>query len=424
MHACGLDFGTSNTAAALPDGTVLSIASDTPEPRLFRSVLFFPEDERTVYAGAQAITRYLDDNAGRFIQSVKSFLHSRTFRATQVHGRTWTIDELVAVLLRRVREAVGKQVGTPPDAVTLGRPALFSPEPEADALAEQRLRKAAELAGFSNIQFLIEPIAAALAYEAQLSREELVLVADFGAGTTDLTLMRLGPSRRGRPDRRADVVGSTGVRIGGDRFDAEIMRHKLLPRFGAGTTYKVRGLTDKRLPVPQHVMAKLLNWHEMSFIREKSTQELLELLLEFSDKPKTAEALYDLVMENLGYRLFRAIEQVKVRLSQEDEATLNFEEARIHLSERITRAEFESFCRPLLTELEQCTQGLLERCVGAGEIDAVFLTGGSSQIPAVRQLYVDRFGEARVRTADAFTSVAEGLGRASGALVSPGLLHS
>ncbi len=202
MRACGLDFGTSNTAAALPDGTVLSIASGTSEPRLFRSVLFFPEDERTVYAGAPAITRYLEDNAGRFIQSVKSFLHSRTFRATQVHGRTWTIEELVALLLRRVREAAGAQVGSPPESVTLGRPALFSSEPEADALAEQRLRKAAELAGFTHIQFLIEPIAAALAYEAQLSRDELVLVADFGAGTTDLTLMRLGPSRRGKPDRR------------------------------------------------------------------------------------------------------------------------------------------------------------------------------------------------------------------------------
>ena len=121
-------------------------------------------------------------------------------------------------------------------------------------------------------------------------------------------------------------------------------------------------------------------------------------------------------MENLGYRLFRAIEAAKVRLSQEEEATLDFEEARIQLHERITRTEFNTFCQPLLTELEQVTQGLLDRCAGAGEIDAVFLTGGSSQIPAVRQLYVDRFGEERVRTADAFTSVAEGLGRASAAL--------
>lgn len=413
MRACGLDFGTSNTAAALPDGTVLPLQPHTQEPRLFRSVLFFPDDEQEIYAGADAIQRYLEDNTGRFIQSVKSFLHSSSFRATQVKGRTYTIEELVAVLLRRVRDAAGAQMGGAPEGVILGRPAVFTPDPEADALAQQRLLKAAELAGFKQVQFLIEPIAAALAYEAQLTRDELVLVADFGAGTTDLTLMRLGPSRRGNPDRRPDVVGSTGVRIGGDRFDAEIMRHKLLPRFGAGSTYRVRGFSDKRLPIPQHVMAKLLSWHEMSFIREKSTQELLETMLDTSDRKAEIQALYDLVMDNLGYRLFRAIEAAKVRLSKDEQATVDFEEARIQLHEPITRAEFEAFSKPLLDELDQCTEGLVSRHSEAANIDAVFLTGGSSQIPAVRQLYVRRFGEERVRTADAFTSVAEGLGRAS-----------
>ncbi|MCP3058805.1 Hsp70 family protein [Myxococcus sp. K38C18041901] len=413
MHACGLDFGTSNTAAALPDGTVLSLQPHTPEPRLYRSVMFFPDDEREIYTGADAINRYLEDNTGRFIQSVKSFLHSSSFRATQVKGRTFTIEDLVAILLRRVREAAGAHMGTPPEAVVLGRPAVFTPDPDADALAQKRLHRAAELAGFQHIEFLIEPIAAALAYEAQLTRDELVLVADFGAGTTDLTLMRLGPSRRGAKDRRPDVVGSTGVRIGGDRFDAEIMRHKLLPRFGAGSTYRVRGLSDKRLPIPQHIMAKLMSWHEMSFIREKSTQELLNTMMETSDKPTEIQALHDLVVDNLGYRLFRAIEAAKVRLSREDVATIDFEEARINLHELITRAEFDAFSQPLLDELEQCTQGLLARHPEAEHIDAVFLTGGSSQIPAVRQLYVRRFGEERVRTADAFTSVAEGLGRAS-----------
>jgi hypothetical chaperone protein len=416
MLACGLDFGTSNTAISLPDGTVLPLSPGYSDPRLYRSVIFFPEDEREVYTGAPAITRYLEDHSGRFIQSVKSFLHSASFRATQIRGRTWLIEDLVALLLRRVREAATPHMGGAPEKVVLGRPALFSHEPEADALAEQRLRRAAEIAGFTHIQFLIEPIAAALSYEAQLTRDELVLVADFGAGTTDLTLMRLGPSRRGNPDRRADVVGSTGVRIGGDRFDAEIMRHTLLPHFGAGSTYRVRGFSDKRLPVPQHVMAKLLSWHEMSFIREKSTQELLELMLESSDKPAQAEALYDLVMDNLGYRLFRAIEEVKVRLSSQEETTLDFEEARIHLHERITRAGFEAASEGLLTQLREVTEGLLKRCEGAGEVDSVFLTGGSSQIPAVRRLYAERFGEERMRTRDAFTSVAEGLGRAAASL--------
>lgn len=410
--ACGLDFGTSNTAAALPDGTVLPLAPAAREPRLFRSVLFFPEYEREVYAGESAILRYLEDNAGRFIQSVKSFLHTRSFQSTLIRGRTWSIEDLVALLLRRVRESGGL-----PERVVLGRPALFSPEPAADALAQERLFRAAQLAGFTRVQFLIEPIAAALAYEAALTRDELVLVADFGAGTTDLTLMRLGPSRRGAKDRRADVVGSTGLRIGGDRFDAELMRHVLLPSFGAGSSYRVRGsFSQRRLPIPQHVLSKLLSWHEMSFVREKATQELVAEMLETSDRKPAIEALHDLVMENLGYRLFRAIESTKVALSRAEEATLHFEEARIHIHERITRAQFERFCEPLLQELDACAAGLVERCAGAGALDAVFLTGGTSQIPAVRERFVRRFGEARVRTADAFTSVAEGLGRASAAL--------
>ena len=139
------------------------------------------------------------------------------------------------------------------------------------------------MAGFRKVRFLIEPIAAALAYEASLDHDELVLVADFGAGTSDLTLMRLGPGRRGRQDRRGDVVASDGVTIGGDRFDAEIMRHKLLRYFGAGSSYQT---FDGRMPIPNHILGKLLSWHEMSFIRERSTQQLIDRMLR--DPPLSA----------------------------------------------------------------------------------------------------------------------------------------
>src|SRR5262249_50431015 len=161
------------------------------------------------------------------------------------------LENLVAMVLRRIRELAEKATGTSLDDVTVGRPAAFSANPDDDALAERRLRSASELAGFKNIRFVIEPIAAALAYEATLTSDELVLVADFGAGTSDLTLMRLGPSRRGAADRRGDVVASAGVSIGGDRFDAEMMRHKLLPYFGLGTTYEVM---QKRMTVPMAIL--------------------------------------------------------------------------------------------------------------------------------------------------------------------------
>ncbi len=411
MAACGLDFGTSNSTVALPSGQTLAIDVTAASPKLFRSVLFFPEEAKGIFAGQAAIEEYLERSEGRFIQSVKGWLSSSSFTATQIRNKAYRLEDLIALLLRRIREQAERAAGVELDEVTLGRPAVFSVDPVADARAEERLKRAAELAGFRRVRFLIEPIAAALAYEATLDRDELVLVADFGAGTSDLTLMRLGPERRSARDRRADVVASDGVHIGGDRFDAEIMRHKLLRHFGEGSSYQT---FDKRMPIPNHILGKLLSWHEMSFIRERSTQQLIDHMLHASDRVPAIEALYDLVEENLGYRLFRAIEAAKIRLSSETATSIDFDEARIHIHEPITRRELERYSKPLLDQLADCAQGLLKKAaVGAAAIDSVFLTGGSSQIPAVRRLFADTFGEARLRTADAFTSVAEGLGRAS-----------
>ena len=414
MSVCGLDFGTSNSTVALPSGEVLEIDLQAESRRLFRSVLFFPEEEKELFAGAAAIARYLDEPAGRFIQSVKSWLPSRSFTHTQIRHRPVTLEELVSMLLRRIREGAARAAGAELKRVVLGRPAVFSTEGAADALAQNRLQRAAEQAGFEEVVFLIEPIAAALAYEARLEKDERVLVGDFGAGTSDFTVMDLGPSRRGARSRAGDVVGSGGVRIGGDSFDAAIMKHALLPLFGGGAKYRER-FGSQWLRMPQHIERKMLNWHEMSFIREKSIQELIATMLETSDNVPAIEALHDLVMHNLGFQLFRAIERAKVQLSSELEARIDYDEDRVHVHVPLQRAQFEGFCRPLLDELEACVSALLEKT--GDRIDAVFLTGGSSYIPAVRGLFSRRFGEERIRTADAFTSVVEGLGRATASLL-------
>ena len=406
---CGLDFGTSNSAVALSTGEVLKVDHDA---RLSRSVLFYPEDSQEVLAGSSAIERYLEDNAGRFIQSMKTWLPSSTFTRTQIRGRTLLLVDLIAVFIRSLRTRASEALGHELNEVVMGRPARFSTDPQADAFAEGRLRKAAELAGFTNVSFVIEPIAAALTYEATLKHDELVLVADFGAGTSDLTLMWLGPGRRVKGNRRADVVASSGVYVGGDRFDAAIMKHKLLQYFGQGSTYEVG---FKRMPIPTYVLSRLLSWNEMSLIREKSTRELIDQMLKTSDSIPAIEALHDLVMYNLGYRLFRAIEQAKIELSTKQKAVVRFDDERVQIEAPVTRKEFERFCQPLIDELEVCTDELLARAPSSLKIDSVFLTGGSSQIPCVRDLFARKFGEERLRTADAFTSVAEGLGRAADA---------
>jgi hypothetical chaperone protein len=414
--AVGVDFGTSNSAVAMPGeragdpARVLPIDLAGEDGRLFRSVMFFPEDSRDVLGGGAAIRRYLAEGEGRFLQSIKSFLHSRSFHATEVRRRSFKLEELVAALLRMIRVEAERVGGGPVTRAVFGRPAAFSPEPELDALAERRLAAAAELAGFPTPTFLIEPIAAALHYEEQLARDELVLVGDFGAGTSDFTLMRLGPSFRGREDRRADVVASSGVRVGGDRFDAAIVEHRLLARFGHGSTY---GSMLKRLDVPTWMTRKLLAWHELALLRERSTLAFLAEAVESSDRPRDLENLVTLVESNLAYHLYRAVEAAKRALSEDERAVVSFHEADIDLEVPVTRAEFETWTAPLRDELTEA----LERCLAqAGGLmpDAVFLTGGSSRIPSVRRLFTDRFGPGRVREGDSFTSVAAGLGRAAG----------
>ena len=414
--AVGVDFGTSNSAVSVPGATpdaparILDIDPEGDDLRLFRSVLFFPEDSTEILTGGAAIQRYLAEGEGRFLQSIKTFLPSVLFRRTEIRRKSWSLEEIVATVLRRIRVEVEQTTGSKIERAVFGRPAVFSPDVEKDRVAEDRLAAAAELAGYPRPTFVIEPIAAALRYEESLSADEVVLVGDFGAGTSDFTLMRLGPSHRDNPDRRQDVIASSGVYVGGDRFDAAIVEHQLLPRFGGGSTYMSM---TKRLDIPVWMTRKLLAWHELSLLRQRSNMEFLRQALKTSDAPESLGNLISLAEENLAYRLYRSVEHTKRMLSSQDEAGISFHEADIDIEERVTRPQFEQWSAPLRNELTQSVDRVLEKAQGV-KPDAVFLTGGSSKIPSVRQLFVDRFGADRLREGDAFTSVAAGLGRAAG----------
>lgn len=411
----GIDFGTSNSAAALPGdragapARVVSIDPAGEDGRLFRSVLYFPEESREIHAGGEAIARYLDEIDGRFIQSVKSFLSSTSFSSTEIRRRSYKLEELVAIVLRRIREQIEAEAGAKVERAVFGRPAVFSTDPERDRLAQDRLARAAQLAGFPEPTFLIEPIAAALGYEERLERDELVLVGDFGAGTSDFTLMRLGPSRRDATDRRGDVIASGGVYIGGDNFDSAIVEHRLLPRFGEGSTYLA---LTQRMPLPSWMTRKLLAWHELALLRERSTLDFLRRAEVTSDAPDAVRNLLALVEDNLAYHLYRSVEAAKRALGTAEETTVSFHEGPIEIEERITRAEFEGWTEPLRRELDAAVDRVLAEGGGV-EPDAIFLTGGTSKIPSVRAMFEQRFGADRIREGDAFTSVVAGLGRAA-----------
>lgn len=413
--AVGIDFGTSNSAAALPGvhtdapARVLSIDPTGDSAQLLRSVLFFPEGANETLVGGEAITRYLEEGEGRFLQSVKSFLPSKTFTRTEIRRRSYGLEELVAVLLRAIKARIEAEAGGEVASLVLGRPALFHEEAEQDAKAQERLRQAALIAGFPEPRFVIEPIAAALHYEEALTRDEVVLVGDFGAGTSDFTVMKLGPSHRGASDRRADVLGASGVYIGGDKFDAAIVEHRLLRLFGHGSTYKSM---LKELEIPGWMTRKLLAWHELSLLRERSTLEFLRQAKKSSSDKTGVDNLIVLAEENLGYHLFRAVEATKRELSGAEVSRVTFSRAGIELDEPVTRAEFERWTAPLRDGLTKTAEKALAQAGGVRP-DAVFLTGGTSRIPSVRRLFAETFGEERLREGDAFTSVAAGLGRAA-----------
>jgi hypothetical chaperone protein len=291
--------------------------------------------------------------------------------------------------------------------VVIGRPAVFVDRPEKEAVAQERMRKAAQLARFFNVRFLYEPIAAGLAYESRLEAPEVALIADLGGGTTDFTVMRLGTGAGG--DRREDILASGGVYIGGDTFDARIMMGKIARHFGAGSTF--RSMEGRDQPFPQMLLARLSRWHHVAFLRAQRTQEQLRRIHWTSSARDKIDAFQDLVEGNYSFFLYREIERAKSALSANERTTLRFHRGRIAIDETIERAEFEELIAADLVQVEK----RMHEVVGAAgltpeSIDSVFLTGGSAQIPAVRQLFARRFGEEKLRAHDYLTSVAYGLG--------------
>jgi hypothetical chaperone protein len=410
----GLDFGTTNSAIAVAapgDEAVLARFGDHTS---FRSILYFPHRDRTTSikpetkAGPEAISSYLDaDTKGRLILSIKSYLASRLFTSTQINGRYYTLEDLIAIILRRLRTAVIEDFGVEANSVVLGRPVRFAgAENETDEkLALERLRAAAELAGFSEITFELEPVAAAYQYETQLDHDELVLIGDFGGGTSDFTLAQLGPSRK--LQGRNPVIGTSGVPIAGDTFDSRIMMRLVAPQLGLGSHYMSLG---KELPVPVWLYSQLSSWHRTFLLKEPKTMAVLRGVKNQASEPDKVAALIHIINENLGYALYRAVEQTKVQLTDTEEAEFIFGHASVQITDKLERWRFESWIQDDIQNIASCVKTLFEQHnVNYSDIGSVFLTGGSSFVPYVRRFFARTFGSDKLRGGEELTTVAKGL---------------
>jgi hypothetical chaperone protein len=420
VPAFGIDFGTTNsTVARAGPSEVELVAFPTRmgETFSFRSVLYLQQIKQAgraqthTWTGPPAIEHYLAaENKGRLIQSLKSYLSDRTLTGTAVFGRHCTLEDLISRILADLRRHAERQFHTPVRYAMVGRPVRFvgAETEEDETFALSRLRQALTAAGFDHVDFEMEPVAAAYAYESTLDHDELILIGDFGGGTSDFSLLHVGPGVRKRGRKPQDLLGNSGVGLAGDAFDARIVRKLVSPALGSESFGRS---LNKLLPaVPAWIYANLERWHYLSFLRTANVVEILKTARLRALEPEKIEALITLIDEDLGYHLHQAVQRVKFELSHSEVAEFHFRDGSMDLRIAVTRQAFEDWIAEELLAIEQCIDSLLETAgVARRQVDRVFLTGGSSLVPAVRQIFKQRFGDERIRTGNEFISVARGL---------------
>ena len=414
MRAIGIDFGTTNSAVAVVenDGSVRSLSWPASEGSVgvFRTALAFWSEGRIPRAtlhtagGPQALERALKgDGHGRFVQSIKTYLGSRGFTETRLFGKRFTIEDLVATFLGHLLPERADLLARDP-RVAVGRPVVFAGDNPDEALAVRRLGAAFDQAGFGAVELAYEPLGAAYWYARDLARDETVLVADFGGGTSDFSVIRFA-RRSGRLD--ATPLAHGGVGVAGDTFDYRLIDRFVAPQLGKGSHYRS---FDKLLPIPAYVHAAFSQWHQLSWLKAAAMMAELRKLAAASDDPEGLERLIAFVDLDLGFELYAAISLLKMQLSEARSARLAFDRHGIRLSAEVTREAFEDLISPDLARIAGAADATLARAgLEPCDIDAVFTTGGTSQVPAVKRIFAERFGIDKLRSAHPLQSVASGL---------------
>jgi len=414
-RALGLDFGTTNTVLswAAPhhaaDPVVFRFLSHVLFS--FRSALTFWDegDENAPLvkseAGPWAIEKFIEIAGDcRFIQSLKSFAASRLFETTYVYGRAYRFEDLFGQFFKSLRGHAHPQLDHLPRSLVVGRPVVYASSRPDEALALQRYEAALAPFGFERIRQVYEPVAAAFFFAQSLEEPATVLVADFGGGTTDFSVVAFEPSRDGV---RAEALGHAGVAVAGDRFDYRIIDQVVLPELGKGTLYRSMGRT---LEMPRSCFQSFASWHELSVMKHSRDFRELKELLPFTEEPDRVGRFVRLVESDQGYTLYKAVSEAKEALSTEEATTFRFRGPGFAIERPVTRVQFETWIEEELAAIEAALDSALANAsVGPADIDRVFLTGGSSFVPAVRRIFERRFGAAKIESGNEFVSIANGL---------------
>ncbi len=413
MIACGLDFGTSNSAiGVMRNGTAVLAPVEAGNTLMPSAVFFDYETKGRVLFGNEAIEAYVGRTEGRLMRALKSILGSPLIdEETSLGGRKVPLTHVVEILVRHLKDKAQAFAGQEIARVVHGRPVRFVDDDDAaDVRAQAVLETIARRAGFRDVAFVYEPIAAAHHYEQTIASEELALIADIGGGTSDFSIIRVGPQHRGRADRSRDVLANAGVRVGGTDFDTALSLAAVMPLLGLGTQ-----LVEKNLPMPNALYHQLAAWATINFAYTYRNEREVAELVSLACEPRKVERLLKVLRQGLGHRLAFAVEDAKIALSAQDRAAvpLPFLEAGLAVATR--RADFDRAIRAGSDRLYRAA-GECIRAAGLGPaaVDTIFLTGGSSRVPAVRAAVARAAPSARLASGSDLLSVALGLTQMAG----------
>lgn len=402
-QACGLDFGTSNSTVGV-GGSLLALegASFT-----LPSAVFWESDGGAPRFGREAVSAYLDGEDGRLLRGLKSTLGSGLIHErTRIGNRAVAFREVLSRFLAAMKQRAEAQVGQELTDVVMGRPVHFvDDDPEADTLAEGTLGEIAREIGFRNVVFQFEPIAAALDHESRLTGEELVVIVDIGGGTSDFSVVRVGPERAKRADRNADILANDGIRVGGTDFDRSFSLAEVMPELGyLATTRNGAGL------MPRHYYLDLATWHRINTLYAQNVMADMKALRFEIDDPEKLDRMIAVLDGRQGHAVAMEVERAKIALTTEEATRLQLRQMTGGGNPMATRPRLETALEPAIDRIVARLDQVLHLAgVGRDDIGTVFLTGGSSALPMLSARVAQAFGNARLARGDDLASVGTGL---------------
>ncbi|MDB5569024.1 MAG: heat-shock protein [Hyphomicrobiales bacterium] len=406
MASCGLDFGTSNTTLGVPGGNGPSLARLEHDDVTIPSAIFFAWNGDALI-GRAAVSAYVDGAPGRLMRSLKSALGGSLIdETTQIGRKRLRFTEVIARYIALVKARAEADGGAALDSVVHGRPVHFvDSDPDGDRKAEDALRGIAESIGFKHVSFQFEPIAAALDYERQVRAEEIALVVDIGGGTSDFSLVRLSPDAAKRNDRASDVLANDGVRVGGVDFDRELSLASVMPHLGYRSPMKRAGVD-----APAGYFHDLATWASINRLYSQKILQQVKEIRRDSARPDLIGRLLRVLESQRGHSLAIDVERAKIALSDAQTAHIALDWLADGLQADASRPQFIASSARLTQRITDSVVSCLNQAgLGADKVDALFLTGGTTRIPHVREAILAMAPRARVVEGDTFGSVGMGL---------------